>query len=92
VCRRRGAVGGELAGQARPLLKVGEQLGRHPDSGGEELPEQLGRGHALALVCRRLRGGDVILAGGGDLPGGGALACGPLVHAGPDPVELAGTA
>jgi hypothetical protein len=42
---RCASVGGELAGQVRPLLEVGEQFSGQLDSGGEELAEQVGRGH-----------------------------------------------
>ena len=50
--RRDAAVGGELAGQACPLLKIGEQFSGHLDPGGEELAEQLGRKHPLGLGGR----------------------------------------
>jgi len=36
--RRCAAVGGELAGQACPLLEAGEQFSGHLDTGGEERP------------------------------------------------------
>jgi hypothetical protein len=84
-------VGGELAGQACPLLKVGEQFSGHLDPGWEELAEQLGRKHpARAGRPGTLEGGRQP-GGHGDLPGG-TLARGPLVNARPDPVELAVTA
>jgi len=41
--RPRAAAGGELAGQARPLLEVGEQFPGHLDAVREQLAEQLGR-------------------------------------------------
>jgi hypothetical protein len=51
--RRCAAVGGELAGQACPLLKVGEQFPGHLDFGGEELAGQVGRGHVPGPGSRR---------------------------------------
>ena len=48
--RRCGAaLGGELAGKARPLFQVGETLAGHLDAGWEELAEQLSRGHVFPL-------------------------------------------
>ena len=85
--QRCAVVGGELASQAGPLLEIGEQFSGHLDSAGEELGEQFGRGYALGPGSRGLRREAVSPAGPGDKLGG-ALACGPLVYTGPDPVEL----
>ena len=63
------AVGGELAGQARPLLEVAEQLAGHPDAGGEQLAEHLGRGHAAGPGSRGPGRAAGCPAGPGDVPG-----------------------